>query len=271
MASQELEIWAERSSWLDTIHDLGMGIECVCRSTIQDIQLNAAMKAYVNDEASIKLRYLDIFHNDPVEELRSLLQQPLYVTVRGNVLFGAEYRKDQKKELLEKLNNQRNNNVKNNISYSEQLEKEFVGELDALRVSINELASGKYDSAEDSIEIFGYVTLIEPLEHWSHYSGKENDFTGLMEFYNSEYNKSIPYTNISARMFAKIMTDPQTIKSGDPMDIEHASSILPYANLFITDKHWSSFLNRKRIGELYNTQVCYIGDSSEINKYFSEL
>ncbi len=229
------------------------------------------MKAYVNDEASIKLRYLDIFHNDPVEELRSLLQQPLYVTVRGNVLFGAEYRKDQKKELLEKLNNQRNNNVKNNISYSEQLEKEFVGELDALRVSINELASGKYDSAEDSIEIFGYVTLIEPLEHWSHYSGKENDFTGLMEFYNSEYNKSIPYTNISARMFAKIMTDPQTIKSGDPMDIEHASSILPYANLFITDKHWSSFLNRKRIGELYNTQVCYIGDSSEINKYFSEL
>ena len=67
------------------------------------------------------------------------------------------------------------------------------------------------------------------------------------------------------------MIDPQQIKSGDPMDICHISTLMPFSNLFITDKHWSNFLNKKSYNNLYDTMICYVGDTKEIDNFFENV
>jgi len=271
LSSQEQEVWINRNDWLDTIHDLGLGITCSCRKNIQDAQLHAAMKAYSSQSKKINLSYRDMFDSDPVKEVNSILGEPVFVTVRQGVFQGADYQRSKKEELIKSLNMQRIRNVQNKVKFPEQLKKERIGDLEALLISLNEISKG-IESSEDGINnFFGYSELMDQTKAWNYYSGKNEDLPGLIEFYKSEYNNSIPYTNLSAHMYAKIMVDPQEIKSGDPMDIEHASGMLPYVDLYITDKHWRTFLNQKKFGDIYGTKVCYISDDEKIQKFFSEL
>lgn len=271
LSSQEQEVWVDRNDWLDTIHDLGLGITCSCRKKIQDAQLHAAMKAYASKSADIKLSYMDIFDSDPVKETDSILRQPVFITVRQGVFRGADYQKSKKEELIRSLNTQRIRNVKNKVKFPEQLTKERVGDLEALLISLNEIGIGSESSEDDINNYFGYSELVDQISAWNHFVGKDEGLPGLIEFYKSEYNNSIPYTNLSAHMYAKIMIDPQEIKTGDPMDIEHASGMLPYVDLYVTDKHWRTFLNQKKFDDLYDTKVCYIGDEEKIQRFFSEL
>ncbi len=271
LANQEMEIWIDRDAWLDTIHDLGLGISCVAPKSIQNIQLYAAIDSYAKSASEISLSYLDIFHSDPIKELHQTLNQPVYVTVRNDVLFGAEYQKASKEKLIVKLNEQRERNVSKGIKYQRQLERELVGELEALLIALNEYESGNYDPDDHMNILFSRAELVEQLDHLSYRSGNNQEISDLTKFYKSPYNTCIPHTNISARMFAKIMVDPQEIKSGDPSDIEHAATMIPYVDLFITDKPWRTFLRKEGLDKTYNTSICYIGDSEEIDEFFSVL
>lgn len=273
LSSQEQEVWIDRDDWLDTIHDLGLGITCNCRKNIQDTQIHAAMKAYVSGKEKIILSYNDMFQFDPVNETKKLLNQSLFVTVKHDVFRGQEYQKTKKTELLKSLNNQRLRNLKNKVKFSDQLKKEQIGDLEALIISANEVLKGRGNKCteEEINDLFGYSELKEQIKELGFHRGTETDISDLTDFYKSEFNTGLPYTNISAHMYAKIMVDPQEIKSGDPMDIEHASMMLPYVDLFITDKHWRTFLNQQKFGETYKTKVCYIGDTETISSFFSRL
>jgi hypothetical protein len=66
------------------------------------------------------------------------------------------------------------------------------------------------------------------------------------------------------------MIDPQPIRAGDPMDIVHISFLMPYADLFVTDKAWSTFINRKSLNDEYKTTVCHIGNFDTIEKFFKQ-
>jgi hypothetical protein len=68
-----------------------------------------------------------------------------------------------------------------------------------------------------------------------------------------------------------MMTDKQPIRSGDPMDIKHIYTLMPYSDLFITDKAMSAFLKSKEYDKKYNTQVCYIGDNDQMKDFFQNL
>ena len=271
LANQEIEIWIDRDAWLDTIHDLGLGITCVSPKAIQDSQLYAAMDSYAKSDPEIKLSYLDMFHRDPVVELFETLNQPVYVTVRHGVHMGAEYQKTSKEKLLIKLNEQREKNVRRGTEYQQQLEYELVGELEALLIALKDYASGNYSPDEHMNIMFSRAELVEQLDYLSFRSGRQQELTDLIDFYKSPYNSCIPHTNVSARMFAKIMVDPQTIKSGDPNDIEHAASMISYVDLFITDKHWRTFLRKEELDKTYKTSICYIGDTEEIDEFFAVL
>lgn len=271
LASQEAEIWIERDAWLDTIHDLGLGVECVSPKSIQDTQLYSAMCSYSKNETEMRLSYLDIFHSDPIEETNRALNESLYITVRRGVLFGAEYQKASKIKLLNSLNKQRERNVAKGIGYQQQLEKELVGELEALIEALNYYESGNFEPDDHINILFSRAELVEQLDRLSAFKCKNQNISDLIEFYKSPYNKLIPHTDISARMFAKIMIDPQEIKSGDPNDIEHAASMIPYVDLFITDKSWRTFLLKEHLDETYDTNICYIGDSEQIGKFFKKL
>jgi len=272
LADQSQEVYGDREEWFDTIHDLALGITCVPLKSIMDKQLYAAMSAFNSGSTCIDLSYKDVFHEDPCVELIRILQQPFFVSSTCGLLFGEEHQKRKSKTILNNLNQQRIRNVNSGIQFKAQLQKELLGDLEAMVIQCRQMEKGEFEDENDDMNaFFGRGELLMQLDNWGVISGKKDDFAGFLSFYHSEYNHECPYTNLSANLFAKIMIDPQPIRSGDPKDIEHISSLMAFSDLFITDKAWSTFLNREGFGEKYRTTVAYVGDAELIEGFFTAL
>lgn len=269
LAEQEAEVWIERNKWLDTIHSLSLGIETDALHTIQRTQERKFMSAYVRNEKYISLDYTDAFQSDPVSELRDILKQPFFVSVRHPILFGEEYQKMSKKRLYQAMEDQRIKNNEKNVQFKEQLEKELVGEFEALvalkMIFIENTNLDDYDLLNTTC---GAIDCQQHLAYWEILTEKSNDYSGLINFFRSEYHKSMPFTNISYTIFAQLMTDRQPIRSGDTMDANHAATLLPFSDIFIIDKAMRTFLKKRNFDAQCNTIVCYIGDEKEIEEFF---
>lgn len=265
-AEQESEVWVNRGHWLDTMNTLSMGINCLDLKSILDTQLRKAMKAFNSNNPIIEISYMDAFHGDPGEELRNTLDQPFFIGLNSDILFGANYNRENKATLLNMLNEQREVNINNKQTYESQKESEYTGEIEALiKMHQDHLSREIADEQYEINSTWGSFGLLQRTQMWKDSGGKDDE---IIDFYRSEHNKSLPYVDLSCSLFAKIMTDPQPIRSGDHKDIQHISTMVPYSDLFITDKAWSTFLNNKKYAEKYNTLICYIGDTESINEFF---
>ena len=218
------------------------------------------------------LKYTDVFHSDPVEELKDILKSPIFVSVKHPILFGEDYQRTLKSNLYTAMEKQRKKNVESKVTFEKQLELEYVGELEALFELQKQFLSVQFKNDDDQLNAAcGTINLSRQLKIWKSLTGKGLDYHGLIGFYKSDHHKSMPYTNISCNLFARLMTDKQSIRSGDAKDIEHASTLLPYSNLFITDKAMSNLLKMRKFDKLYNLAICYIGDTKIIDEFFSRL
>lgn len=272
LAEQDLEVWAERDKWFDTIHSLSLGIEALPEQGIHDSQLYATMRAYLKNESVVNLSYLDIFESDPVAEIREVLRSQFFVTVEGDIIFGSQYHKNKKIELLEKLNKQRERNVNSRISFRNQLQKERLGSIQALMISLDRYVRNSFDGEDDEFNsVFGVIELGKQLKIYEEMSNEEFKLNGFLEFYKSSYYENMPITDLSSNIYAKMMTDKQAIRSGDIMDAKHIYTIMPYSDLFVTDKDKSAFLKRNGFDKKYNTKICYIGDLEIIEEFFDKI
>jgi len=270
-AEQELEIWCERDKWLNTIYTLSLDIKTLGFYKIHDNQFYTFAKSFINNESTVILNYTDCFFKDPAEELKERLSQKFFITL--NIpLYDKDIQKNQKNELLQGLNEQREKNIKNKVSFKKQLEAEYLGELQAKLIMITQYFLGKSKNNDDSLKaIFSYMDIQYQLSILKDITGNPNDYIDFRNFYNSSYYRAMPYTNLSSNLMAELMISKQPIKSGDVMDISHISTIMPYSNIFITDRAWSTFLRNKKLDKLYNTIVCYIGDEQIINDFFKNI
>lgn len=272
LAEQEAEVWAQRKKWLETIHSLTLGIKALSEQSIHDSQFFAAMKAFVANEEVIQISYQDIFHSDPVKKIKEALSNHFYITVQGDILFGEEYQRNHKKKLLSTLNAQRERNVESKISFEQQREAEYLGNLDALLIQLKQFYTNTFDSEDDQFNATcGVITLSSQLKMWEECSGKSFDIPGLTTFYKSPYYRNMPLSILSCNLYAKMMIDKQPIRSGDVMDAKHIYTLMPYSDLFITDKAMSAFLKREYFNIKYNTEICYIGDIDQIDEFFQNL
>ena len=270
LAEQEREVWRNRSSWLDTVNELSFGIECISDGEIEKRQIVSAMKAYTNSSNTISLSYRDAFFSDPVKELKEILQNPFYLALDTPLLFGEEYQKRKKEKTLLLLNKQREKNISDGISYQTQLKEEEFGAIRAILQMATDFLENKKMTEDENFNAWGaFITISTHLDAWEMITGNR-DLGPLTEFYASKYYSSCPHNVLTTKLYARLMVDPQPIRSGDPMDIVHISSLMPYADLFVTDKAWSTFINRKSLHREYGTKVCYIGDFDEIERFFEQ-
>jgi len=254
------------------MHSLTFGIETAVRQSIHDNQFMAFMTAYAQQKSEVNLDYEDAFLGDPIEDLRDVLKNPVYIYVKSQILFGEDYAKNAKKALLASLNERRKRNVESKISLEEQLEAEYIGELQALLILKNQFLAGTFRDEHEQINaVCGAINLSQQLQMWEDCSGKSKDLSGLIEFYRSQYYRSMPFTDISCNLTAKLMVDRQDIRSGDNMDINHVATLMPYSDLFITDKAMSTFLKKKKFDKKYGASICYIGDTQDIDSFFAGL
>lgn len=272
LAEQEAEVWAQRKTWLDTIHTLTLGIKTLSELSIHDSQFLAAMKGYVASDDKIEISYRDIFHRDPVKEVEEAIRKPFYITVQNDILFGKDYQRKNKEILLNKLNAQRETNVTKNASFEDQLEAEFKGNLEALTIQLRQFYTSNFEGDDDQFNaVSGAITFSNQLRMWRNCSGKSYDIPGLIEFYHSAYYRNMPLVDLSSNLYTKIMVDKQPIRSGDIMDIKHIYTLMPYSDLFIADKAMSAFLKSKGYDKKYDTEVCYIGDTDQMIKFFQKI
>jgi hypothetical protein len=272
LAEQEAEVWAHRKIWLNTIHSLTLGIKTVSELNIHDSQFLTAIKSYVADDNKVEISFRDIFNRDPVKVVERALSQSFYITVQNDILFGKKYQCDNKQILLDKLNAQREKNVANNVSFEEQLEAELKGNLEAFTIQLQQFYTNSFKGEDDQFNATsGAIIFNKQLRMWEIHSGKSHDILGLKKFYHSAYYRNMPFADLSSNLYAKFMTDKQPIRSGDIMDIKHIYTLMPYTDLFITDKAMSTLLKSKEYDKKYNTFICYIGDTDQMKEFFENL
>ena len=272
LAEQEGEVWVERDKWMETINTLSLGIEALDLLAIHDNQFLIFMRAFAENEKAVTVSYREAFDDDPVDELRETLQQPFFVTVNSPLVLGEVYRKKLKSDLHQAADAQRARNVEAKVTFNQQLEKEFLGDIQGLSILVGRFLSGQLKDEEDQFNATcGALNLGNQLRMWQSICGQPEGLEGLLTFYRSSYYRAMPYTNLSCNLLARMMTDKQPIRSGDPMDIKHVSTFLPFSDIFITDKAMSTFLRKRKLDEQYRTTVCYIGDTDTINQLFSRL
>ena len=272
LAEQEAEVWIERDKWLNTMHSLSLGIRTHVLLRIQHNQLRRFMQSYVDNAEEVVLKYTDAFSSDPVRKLRDTLKKPLFVATKRDILFGKDYQKNIKSNLHLALEKQRKKNLQAKVTFEKWIEMEYLGELNSLFSLQRRFLSGRFENQNDKMNAFsGVIELSQRLLFWKEITGKAFDFENFINFHKSSHYKSMPFTYISCSCNAKIMTDKQKIRSGDLMDIKHAATLLPFSDLYITDKAMSTFFNKRKFNELYNTTICFIGDTEVIEGFFSKL
>jgi len=94
---------------------------------------------------------------------------------------------------------------------------------------------------------------------------------GFIEFINSDYYKSVPAVDISARIWAHKITSRNPIESGDYMDIDQISPILPYCNFVFTDRKMKNLILNFGFDDKYKTKVYCMKDLDELVSDFSKL
>ncbi|MFO7595659.1 MAG: hypothetical protein R6W92_04845 [Desulfocurvibacter africanus] len=272
LAEQDDEVWVERKDWLRVVNKLTLGINTRPELGIKESQLFASMKCYLEISKEMVYYTKDIFYEDPVRELRYNLSSPFFVTVDTPLIRGAGYQRKLKSNIVNGWNSLRLENNKEGVKFKTQLDREYGGELLAYQQFVQDYFRQDYvDEEHEMNTAFGFLNFGSVLRLWRLASKQGDDFQGLIQFFSSPFYKEMPYTKLRCNLMAHLVTDKQEIKSGDYKDLQHIYTVMPYVNLFITDKKWSNFLNRRGLGEIYNTVVCYIGDTEEIDRFFSNL
>ena len=272
LAEQEEEVWIERDKWFHTIQSLSLGMETDTLFDIQNKQRYQFMKAFINNDTTITLSYADAFSTDPITELTDTISRPIFITVNRPLLFGNEYHKRIKTTIYQQMEEQRKKNVEAPITFEQQREREYAGELQALLIQQQQFFQNNFVDEHDQLNATcGTLHLNYQLKQWEILTKDRLDYMGLVNFYKSDYYKLMPYTSISCNLMAKLMTDAQPIRRGDEKDIKHASTLLPFSNIYITDKAMARFLKQQGYDKLYNTTVCYIGDTQIIDNFFDSI
>ena len=164
LAEQEGEVWVERDKWLDTIQSLSLGIETEALLSIQNNQMHRFMKAYVNNEKTVTLNYNDAFDSDPLSELRNILKSTFFVSARNPILFGEEYQKNIKKNIYQEMEEQRKKNIESKVTFEQQLEQEYIGELKALFILQKRFLLNQFKDDDDQLNnICGTINLNQQL------------------------------------------------------------------------------------------------------------
>jgi uncharacterized protein YdcH (DUF465 family) len=244
-----------------------LGTRLKSRDQIHEYQELQLLKAFAKRKNIIDLTYKDAFFDDPVNEIKKI--NDYIISIKYDISKEEiNQLKKKKEQLINELESIRKDKVNDNITYEQQLYEEYKGYPRAYLKQFSQITSNQINSVEDFFQARSIGIL---LSAWKRYNGKPKGLTALKRYFNSEYYKSIPFVDISARLYAYIVTSPHKIKSGDSMDVEQISAVLPYCNYIFTDKRMENIIGRLNIDNDYNTKVFSSRNFNELIKEIREL
>lgn len=264
-----------------TSKKLSMNIKMKNRQIIQNDQLNEAMKFYAGKTSVLNFSAENIFYQDPLEKMNQNQKYSISIENKNDYL-SAENRNLQSLDFQSELENVHKAISEKKVTYEEHLQEEYLGRLRAIDIIrarhkeklIKILSDANSKKIENETElIYKLINCIEYNEYWIYKDIEEmwksannihekvfslNLFTYYEEvksFLKSNIYKSLPYVDISSRLTAKIFVGQKKIASGDRMDIEHLSTVVPFVNYVVTDTAMKNHLKELEIDRTYNTEI----------------
>lgn len=156
-----------------------------------------------------------------------------------------------------------------NIFYEQQLEKEYTGLIQASRTALWNMKNKIMNKEEITFEDYAQYSIFTDLV--SMWDGLSDDPDRLMDFLISSTYKEIPYVDIGSRLLAKIITSASPIESGDSMDVEHVSTVIPYCDFVVTDRKMKNRIIHLGIDKQYNTKVFCLKETDDLIKELEKL
>lgn len=242
----------------DLLTSLTLGLKLQHPLVTKQFQIQQMMKVYLGKQKKFKLTEAQIFHGDPINDLDRVESLGLIISVRWPI--GGKQRDENIKSrdsISQRFEEIRATNVKNRKTFQRQLEDEYNANIKIILDYINKMIIKKLKGIPISTdELFQNLGILEPLHWWQYETGKMADLEGLKKFYLSEEFRNIPYIEISSKMYAKLLTDPnRAIKNSDQMDVEQMSILLPYCNYILTDAELKNRIEQFHFEKKYNVKV----------------
>lgn len=266
----EIETWGKLvDESREFLAQISRGISTNYYSGIEDIQIQRAMKVFINGEDSVIFPWEDLFLRDPIEEIER--NDPFIISVRFTV---------PKKETLERIKVKksiakdweqiRRKNLRDKESFNDRVKAEFNGRINVILKVLTKLIYKRQRGIRILTRDIIQVSEIagKPLSWWNHYDGKKDEFgglRGLIEFYKSEYFRKIPSVFIYTQLLAKMTTDHEKIKPSDIMDVNQIASILPYAQYMVLDGPMrDKVVYKLKLDKKYNTKIIRINELEDL-------
>lgn len=177
---------------------LSRGIRLLPHQQVHDIQTFAAMNAYVSREMQFELPAHMYFRSDPIEELRKITGQSVYMTVHGLPPALLQMNNETRSGMQTHSEQLRLKNLARGRTYEEQFaleQRSFIDSMaDFARSFKSKLAAGKVEFWEYSA-FAGYERYFQ---EWHRLTGKFADWEGLGSFFTSDYFYRLPVVRISS-------------------------------------------------------------------------
>ena len=247
---------------------LSRGIRMLPHQGVHDAQTFRAMRAYVGRDAQLELPAAIYFSSNPVQELRRITSQSVFVSVHGLPPMLLGMNNETRRGMHAHCEDLRRKNVAKGRSYDEQFaleQRAFIDSMaDFARSFKTKLISGKIEAWE-YFAFDGYECYFR---EWHRLTGKLSDWEGLGGFFTSDDFYQLPIVRISSQLYAKLVTDNRPIEPGDSMDVKHLSMAIPMAHFVLTDRKMANRIISLGLDREWNTRVF---SESTIDDLFAEL
>jgi hypothetical protein len=248
--------------------ELSRGIRMLSHQAVHDAQTFIAMTAHVNGDAQIELPARIYFRRDPIEELRTITQQSVFVSVHGLPPMLLQMNNETRRGMYTHSEDLRRKNVARGRTYDEQLTLELRSFVDSMADFARSFKSKLITGRIESWEYFAYAGYERYFQEWHRLTGKFADWEGLGNFFISDYFYKLPAVRISSQLHAKLVTDNRPTEPGDSMDVKHLSLAIPLAQFVLTDRKMANRIMELGIDKEWDTRVF---SESTIDDLFAEL
>jgi len=244
----------------DVVIALSQGISFRGSQEVEDSQIWLAMKAYVEHACSVDYskEWPLMFRRDPIKQL--LDSRPFVVRFSSAKALGSnEQIRERKEDLKDELVEIKEADSNRTPSFEEKLEEEYDGYIRGI-LGLGDKPVEKHLKGEDITfeDKMASLRLGIPLAYWNRLGGKPDGIRGLLQFYGSDYLRSVPIVEITAKLWAALAVYLKNAKpkQSDANDIRMIATVLPYADLLVIDTTMTDLVRDKlHLHAEYNVKI----------------
>lgn len=229
----------------------------VDHSTFLSRQTGIAMKAYLNENQEIPYNFDDLF-DALLLYLRPFLD-------RINILRGQQWGTSRAfKSLSSDISLDWIRIRKEARRLGQTIEERREQELNGMALALKLVYKGTDNRKKQNL-------LYHYLKRWKKYSGNEN-VDLMLDFFRSDYYKTIPYVDIHSWLISDLMTRNEEISSSDYFDIVMIPMILPFADFIVVDNSMRNrIVDQLKLVVPHGKYSCTVIRPDEVNAALADL